>query len=104
MKSADLKQLEQTMYGQVLDVDHFPTAVYASSDVRVEKPANGPLLARVNGALSFHGVTQNQPIEARIVEMGSTLRISGAVWNSTVRFWHQTGVFRRGRAAIEGRG
>lgn len=77
MKSSDRKQLEQAMYEQVLDIDHFPTAVYESSDVRVEKPANGPLLARVNGALSFHGVTQNQPLEARIVEMGSMLRISG---------------------------
>jgi polyisoprenoid-binding protein YceI len=77
MKSADRKQLEQAMYGQVLDVEHFPTAIYESSDVRVEKPANGPVLARVNGALSFHGVTQNQPLEARIVEMGNILRISG---------------------------
>src|ERR1700722_6231873 len=28
MKSADLKQLEQAMYGQVLDADHFPPASY----------------------------------------------------------------------------
>ncbi len=77
MKSSDRKQLEQAMYGQVLDVEHFPMAIYESSDARVEKPANGPLLARVNGALSFHGVTQNQPLEARIVELGSMLRISG---------------------------
>lgn len=77
MKSADRKQLEQAMYTEVLDVEHFPTATYESKDVRVEKPGNGPLLARVNGALSFHGVTQNQPLEAGIVEMGSMLRISG---------------------------
>jgi len=77
MKSSDRKQLEQAMYGQVLDVEHFPTAIYESSDARVEKPANGPLLARVNGSLTFHGVTQNQPLEARIVELGSMLRISG---------------------------
>jgi polyisoprenoid-binding protein YceI len=77
MKSSDRKQLEQAMYGQVLDVDHFPTASYESKDVTVDKPANGSIVVHVNGTLYFHGVTQNLSLEARILEMGSMLRISG---------------------------
>jgi len=77
MKNSDRKQLEQAMYGQVLDVDHFPTASYESNDVKVDKPPSGPILVHVNGTLNFHGVTQNQPLQARIVELGSMLRISG---------------------------
>jgi polyisoprenoid-binding protein YceI len=77
MKSDDLKKLELLMYGQVLDVEHFPTAVYESNDIKVEKAAGGPIVARANGDLSFHGVTQNQFIVARVMDMGSTLRISG---------------------------
>jgi polyisoprenoid-binding protein YceI len=77
MKSDDRKKLEQMMYEQVLDVQHFPTAAYESKDVRVEKPGNGPIVARVNGELSFRGVTQNQSLVARVVDMGNMLRISG---------------------------
>jgi polyisoprenoid-binding protein YceI len=77
MKSSDRKQLEQAMYAQVLDVEHFPTATYESKDVKVEKAGNGSLSVRVNGTLWFHGVTQSQPIDARIVETGSMLRVSG---------------------------
>jgi polyisoprenoid-binding protein YceI len=77
MKSSDRKQLEQAMYGQVLDVDHFPTAIYESNDVKVDTPPNGPIVVHVSGTLYFHGVTQNQPLEARVVALGSMLRISG---------------------------
>lgn len=77
MKSSDRKQLEQTMYEQVLEVQRFPGAVYESKDIKVEKPGNSPIVARVNGELTFHGVSQNQSIVARVADMGSVLRISG---------------------------
>jgi polyisoprenoid-binding protein YceI len=65
------------MYEQVLDVEHFPTAVYESKEVQVERPGNGPIVAHVNGTLSFRGVSQNQRIDARLVDMGNMLRIAG---------------------------
>ena len=77
MKSSDRKQLEQTMYEQVLEVERFPTVSYESEDIKVEKSENSPIVARANGELTFHGVTQNQSIVARVVDMGSMLRISG---------------------------
>jgi polyisoprenoid-binding protein YceI len=77
MKSDDRKKLEKIMYEQVLEVEHFPTTVYESKEIRVEKPGNGSILARVNGELSFHGVTQSLALVGRVVDMGSLLRISG---------------------------
>jgi polyisoprenoid-binding protein YceI len=77
MKSDDRKKLEKIMYEQVLEVEHFPTTVYESKEIRVEKPGNGSILARVNGELSFHGVTQGLALVGRVVDMGSLLRISG---------------------------
>lgn len=77
MKRDDRKKLEQTMYELVLDVKQFPTAIYESKEIRVEKSGNGPIVAHVNGQLSFHGVTQNQSLDARVLDMRSMLRISG---------------------------
>jgi polyisoprenoid-binding protein YceI len=77
MKSVDREKLEKIMYEQVLDVEHFPTTVYESKEIGVEKPGNGPILARATGDLSFHGVTQSLALVARVLDMGSMLRISG---------------------------
>jgi polyisoprenoid-binding protein YceI len=77
MKRDDRKKLEHAMYEQVLDVRQFPTAVYESKEIKVERPENGPMVSHVNGELSFHGVTQNQSLDARIQNMGNMLRISG---------------------------
>jgi polyisoprenoid-binding protein YceI len=77
MKRDDRKKLEQTMYEQVLDVKQFRTAVYESREIKVEKSENASILAHVNGALSFHGMTQNLPVDARVQDIGDMLRISG---------------------------
>jgi polyisoprenoid-binding protein YceI len=77
MKRDDLQKLEQMMNGQILDVEHFPTAKFESKDIAVQKPSNGPLTAHINGELCFHGVTHSQVLDARIVDMGTMLRISG---------------------------
>ena len=37
MKSDDRKKLEQTMYEDVLEVQRFPTAVYESKEITVQK-------------------------------------------------------------------
>jgi polyisoprenoid-binding protein YceI len=77
MKRDDRKRLEQTMYEQVLDVKQFPTAVYESNEIKVEKSGNGQIVAHLKGQLLFHGVAQNRSLDARVLEMGSMLRISG---------------------------
>lgn len=77
MKRDDRQKLEQEMYGNVLDVDRYPTTMFESQDVSVQKLDTDLLQARVKGELSFHGVTRTEVIEARAASMGSTLRVSG---------------------------
>jgi len=76
MSGDDRKKLEQTMY-DVLEVQRFPTAVYESRQITVQKQSEDVLLAQVTGALSFHGVTQTQSLDARVTRLGTMLRISG---------------------------
>jgi polyisoprenoid-binding protein YceI len=77
MKRDDRQKLEQEMFDKVLDVNHFPTAVYESKEITVQKLGDTLLQARLTGELSFHGVTQAHSFDARVTPMGTMLRISG---------------------------
>jgi polyisoprenoid-binding protein YceI len=76
MSSDDQKKLEQTMY-DALEVQRFPTAVYETKQITVQKQSEDMLLAQATGTLSFHGVTQTQSVNARVTRLGTMLRISG---------------------------
>jgi len=78
MKNDDRKKLEQTMYEQVLEVSRFPTAMFESKQVRVEKQSNELWQAHVAGELTFRGVTQNLSFDARVTNLGTMLRIAGS--------------------------
>jgi polyisoprenoid-binding protein YceI len=77
MKRDDREKLEQTMNGEVLDVERFPTAEYSGKEIAVQKTGGGPLNAHANGELSFHGVMRRQAVDARVADMGTMLRIFG---------------------------
>jgi polyisoprenoid-binding protein YceI len=76
MKRDDRKKLETDMYQSVLDVDQFPTAVFESKQIMVQKLSD-LVQAHVVGELSFHGVTRDEVIDARVTNMGTMLRASG---------------------------
>jgi polyisoprenoid-binding protein YceI len=77
MKSDDRRKLEQAMYNEILEVQRFPTAAFESQSVAVQKLGQDLASARATGKLAFHGNTQSLPVDARITDMGSLLRISG---------------------------
>ncbi|HEY1482268.1 MAG TPA: YceI family protein [Candidatus Acidoferrum sp.] len=77
MKNDDRRKLENDMYHNVLDVDRFPTAVFESKQIMVQKLSNDLVQAHVVGELSFHGVTRAETIDARVTNMGTMLRASG---------------------------
>ena len=77
MKNDDRKKLEQAMYDQVLEPDRFPTAVYESKQITVQKDSAEQWRAHVTGELSFHGATQSHSFDARVNHMGTTMRIAG---------------------------
>jgi len=76
MSNDDRKKLEQTMY-DVLEVQRYPTAVYETKQITVQKQSEDMLLAQATGTLSFHGVTRTQSVNARVTRLGTMLRISG---------------------------
>jgi polyisoprenoid-binding protein YceI len=77
MKRDDRQKLEQEMYQKVLDVDHYPTAVYESNEITVEKLTTGLLKAQVRGELSFHRTTRPLSLQANVSVVGTMLRIAG---------------------------
>src|ERR1700747_1104541 len=77
MKNDDRKKLEQTMYDQVLEPNRFPTAVYESKQMTVQKDSAEQWRGHVAGELFFHGATQSHSFDARVNYMGTTMRIVG---------------------------
>jgi polyisoprenoid-binding protein YceI len=78
IKNDDRKKLEQAMFEEVLNVKQFPTAVFESKDIAVQRLDNSELLqAHVTGDLTFHGMTQTHLFDARVTPMGTMMRISG---------------------------
>jgi polyisoprenoid-binding protein YceI len=77
MKNDDRKKLEQEMYEKVLEVNRFPTAMFESKKISIQKLSDDLLRADVTGDLSFHGSTQAHSFSARVTRMGTMLRISG---------------------------
>jgi polyisoprenoid-binding protein YceI len=77
MKRDDRQQLEENMYGNVLESARYPSAVYESQQIDVLKVNEDVVSASVVGDLLFHGVSRSQRIEARVLDMRTMLRVSG---------------------------
>jgi polyisoprenoid-binding protein YceI len=73
----DRREIERLMNEQVLEVATYPEIVYEASIVSISKLDETLFSAALNGNLSFHGVTHNQPLTARIAIYGEMLRASG---------------------------
>jgi polyisoprenoid-binding protein YceI len=77
IKKDDLKNLQREMFDNVLEVKNFPTAVYESKEITVQKLTADLMRAQVNGELCFHGVVQPLSLQANVAILGGNLRITG---------------------------
>jgi polyisoprenoid-binding protein YceI len=77
VKERDRQEMEKGMKNDVLEVAKYPQITFEASDIAVAKLDGALYTATVNGKLSFHGVSRNQSLAARIMDSGETLRISG---------------------------
>lgn len=73
----DRREMERLMNEQVLEVSKFPLIRYEASAISVTKMGDALYSANLDGRLSFHGVTRNESITARVALMGSMFRASG---------------------------
>jgi polyisoprenoid-binding protein YceI len=78
MKQDDRIKLEKEMYKNVLKIAEYPTAVYESKNVTVQRAASELMLVQVSGDLSFRGAVQQLPLEASVTIQGTNLRINGS--------------------------
>ena len=68
----DRREMERQMNDEVLETTRFPEIVYECSRVS----GTGGTVT-LEGQLSMHGVTRNEPVEARFYTMGNLLKAAG---------------------------
>ena len=67
ISKSDRSEIERRMHEEVLETDGFAEIIYECSQVSsVQKMGEGLFAAVLNGDLTLHGVTLNQPISARV--------------------------------------
>ena len=59
VKEKDRQEIERMMQGEVLESNKYPEIVFESSNIALTRLGEGRYRARVIGALTLHGVTQN---------------------------------------------
>ncbi len=74
----DRHEMERKMHDEVLETDGFPEIIYeCPRPSSVQRMSEGLFSVALNGELSLHGVTRNQPVSARVTLRGDTLRAAG---------------------------
>jgi polyisoprenoid-binding protein YceI len=73
----DRDEINRTMHQEVIESDSFPDIVYDCSRLTAAKTGEGQYSVSLNGDLTLHGVTRNQPVSARVSWNEETLRAAG---------------------------
>jgi polyisoprenoid-binding protein YceI len=73
----DRREIEKMMNEQVLESSKYPDIIYEAPNVTVARVDGSLYSASLAGTLSFHGVTRNQSITARIAIFDEMIRASG---------------------------
>ena len=77
IRDKDRIEIEHNMQQEVLETDSFPEIVYEAAHASANKIADGQYAITLDGQLSLHGVTQTQPLTARVYLNGDMLRAVG---------------------------
>lgn len=73
----DRREIEMMMNEQVLESSRYPDIVYEAPTVTITRLGGALYSATLNGTLSFHGVTRDQIVAARIAVFDEMIRASG---------------------------
>lgn len=78
VKQKDRHEIERTMKSEVLETGKYPEIVFESNNVALSRVGEGRYRARVIGALTLHGVTQNNLcLNGEVTISGDSLRARG---------------------------
>ncbi len=75
----DRRSIEESMKGEVLEVEKFPTISFRSTGVEALEVAPGRLKVKVRGDLTLHGVTRAVEVPVDLLVEGTVLRAAGSV-------------------------
>lgn len=73
----DRKEMQRAMQEEVLEAKQFPEITYECSRISGDRTCNGQFTFVLEGDLTLHGVTRNEPISGRAFVTGDMLRASG---------------------------
>jgi polyisoprenoid-binding protein YceI len=73
----DRREMERLMNEQVLEVSQFPLIRYEAPGISVTKMGDTLFSAKLDGRLTFHGVSRNESVTARVALTGLMFRASG---------------------------
>ena len=77
INAKDSREIERIINQEVLETGKFAEIIYEAPRIRVDKTSEATYAATLDGQLTLHGVTRDEPVVARVVLLGSTLRASG---------------------------
>jgi polyisoprenoid-binding protein YceI len=75
----DREEINRRMHQEVLEADSFPQIVYECSRASASKVGESQYWMALNGELTLHGITRGQPVSARVLVNGDTLRATGEI-------------------------
>jgi polyisoprenoid-binding protein YceI len=73
----DRGEINRKMHEEVLETEGYAEIVYECSKVSATQSGEGQYSVTLNGELTLHGVTRDQPLMARTSVSGDTLRAVG---------------------------
>jgi polyisoprenoid-binding protein YceI len=78
ISAKDRQEIERRAHDEVLETDGFPEINYECSRASsIQKMGEGLYSVVLNGDLALHGVTRHQPVPARVMLKGDSLRAAG---------------------------
>jgi polyisoprenoid-binding protein YceI len=75
--SADRREIERTMFDEVLEKSIYPRIDYRSTHTSAAKTSDNMFRVNVTGELTLHGITRGVGLDAQVVTGEDTLRAQG---------------------------
>jgi polyisoprenoid-binding protein YceI len=77
VSGADLREIERTMFDEVLEKNIYPRIDYRSSHAGASKTSDNMFRVNITGELTLHGITRGVGLDAQVVTGEDTLRAQG---------------------------
>ncbi len=77
VSDSDRKKIEDTMRGEVLEVDKHPEITFKSTSISASRVDEGKYQTKISGDLTLHGTTRNVTFDAFVTFYEASLKAQG---------------------------